>query len=111
MKTKLNIGHWVTECLAPLYLFYPNHVLVMERLSPARPDYDLLTDIRAKVLGLPIKVHWKWIKGHQDDGPSHDPLDEWARANIYMDSMAKAYWNYLNQTGHCPFPQRFEYEN
>jgi hypothetical protein len=81
-------------------------------LSPARPDYyDLLTDIRAKVRGLPIKVHWKWIKGHQDGGPSHASLDEWAQANIYMDSMAKAYWNYLNDTGHCPSPQRSEDEN
>jgi hypothetical protein len=71
-------------------------------LSPAQPDYDLLTDIRAKVRGLPIKVHWKWIKGHEDDGPSHDSLDEWAQANIYMDSLAKAHWNYLNETGHCP---------
>jgi hypothetical protein len=71
-------------------------------LSPARPVYDLLTDIGAKVRGLPIKIHWKWIKGHQDDGPSHASLDEWAQANVYMDSMAKAYWNYLNDTGHCP---------
>jgi hypothetical protein len=80
-------------------------------LPPAQPDYDLLTDIRAKVRGLPIKVHWKRIKGHQDDGPSHDSLDEWAQANIYMDSLAKAHWNYLNETGHCPSPQRFKDEN
>jgi hypothetical protein len=80
-------------------------------LSPARPDYDLLTDIRAKVRGLPIKINWKWIKGHQDDGPSHASLDKWAQANIYMDSMAKAYWNYLNDNGHCPSPQQFEDEN
>jgi hypothetical protein len=80
-------------------------------LSPAHPDYNLLTDIRAKVRGLPIKINWKWIKGHQDDGPSHASLDEWAQANIYMDIMAKAYWNYLNDNGHCPSPQRFEDEN
>jgi hypothetical protein len=80
-------------------------------LSPARPDYDLFTDIRAKVRGLPIKIHWKWIKGHQEEGPSHASLDKWAQANIYMDSMAEAYWNYLNDTGHCPSPQRFEDEN
>jgi hypothetical protein len=28
-----------------------------------------------------------------------------------MDSMAKAHRNYLNQTGHCPSPQRLEDEN
>jgi hypothetical protein len=45
-------------------------------LSPAHPDYDLLKGIQAKVHGLPIKVHWKWIKGNQDDGPSHASLNE-----------------------------------
>ena len=76
-------------------------------LNPERPDYDLLIDIRAKVRRLPITVTWKWIKGHQDDFASHGPLDESAQANIYMDSMAKAYWNYLNTSDHCPSPQRF----
>jgi hypothetical protein len=28
-------------------------------LSPARPDYNLLTYIQAKVRGLPIKINWK----------------------------------------------------
>jgi hypothetical protein len=60
---------------------------------------------------LLIKINWKWINGHQDDSPSHASLDEWAQANIYMNSMAKAYWNYLNDNGHCPSPQQFEDEN
>ena len=76
-------------------------------LGPERPDYDLLTDIRAKVLQLPISVHWKWIKGHQDGVHSHGTLDEWAKANIYVDNVAKAYWNHLNNTGYSPSPQRF----
>ena len=76
-------------------------------VNPERPDYDLLTDIRAKVHRLPIHICWKWIKGHQDDFGSRASLDEWAQANIYVDSMAKAYWNYINTEGHRPSPQRF----
>ena len=76
-------------------------------LNPESPDHDLLTDIRAKVRRQPITVHWKWIKGHQDDFGSEDPLDEWAKANIFVDSLAKTYWNHLNDTGFCPAPQRF----
>ena len=34
-------------------------------------------------------------------------MNAWARANIYMDSMAKAYWNHLNDRSYCPSPQRF----
>jgi hypothetical protein len=71
------------------------------------PDYDLITDIRTKVRQLPITVHWKWIKGHQDDFNSHAILDQWAQAKIYMGSIAKACWNYLNNRTYCPSPQRF----
>jgi hypothetical protein len=73
-------------------------------VNPEHPDYDLITDIRAKVLRLPITVHRKWIEGHQDDFNSHAILDEWAQTNIYMDSMAKAYWKYLNDQSYCPPP-------
>jgi ribonuclease HI len=75
-------------------------------LNPERPDFDLITDIRAKLRKLPIQVHWKWVKGHQDD--RSDPvLDKWAKANIMADNLAKAYWNHLNRSGHVALPQRF----
>jgi surfactin synthase thioesterase subunit len=62
-------------------------------LSPSRADFDMLTDIRAKIKRLPITVRWRWIKGHQDDAVSYDDLDDWAKANVLVDNVAKAYWN------------------
>ena len=75
-------------------------------LNPERPDFDLITDIRTKLKKLPISVKWKWVEGHQDDDKSTH-LDEWAKANILVDNMAKAYWNHLNHGDHTPAPQRF----
>jgi hypothetical protein len=66
-------------------------------LNPARPNFDLITDIRAKVKSLPVSVKWKWVEGHQDDDQSSH-LDEWAKANILVDNIAKAFWNHLNIT-------------
>jgi hypothetical protein len=76
-------------------------------LNPERPDFDLITDIRAKIRRLPIQVHWKWVEGHQDDNKSSSSLNKWAKANIMADNLAKALWNHLNQSGHTPNPQRF----
>ena len=75
-------------------------------LNPERPDFDLITDIRRKITKLPITVKWKWVEGHQDDDKSTH-LDEWAKANILVDNMAKAFWNSLNKAEHTPNPQRF----
>ena len=36
-------------------------------LSPTDTDFDLLTDIRAKLKALPIDTEWEWVEGHQDD--------------------------------------------
>jgi hypothetical protein len=74
-------------------------------LNPERPDFDLITDIRAKLRKLPVKVSWKWVEGHQDDDKA-SLLDEWAKANILVDNIAKAFWNHLNRSGHEPAPQR-----
>jgi hypothetical protein len=74
-------------------------------LNPARPDFDLITDIRAKVKRLPVRVKWKWVEGHQDDDQSSH-LDEWAKANILVDNIAKAFWNHLNHSDHVPTPHR-----
>jgi hypothetical protein len=74
-------------------------------LNPEPPDFDLITDIRAKLKRLPIWVHWKWAEGHQDYDHS-SVLDEWAHANIMADNLAKAFWNHLNQSGHTLAPLR-----
>jgi hypothetical protein len=76
-------------------------------LNPSRADFDMLTDIRAKVKRLPITIHWKWIKGHQDDDVSFDDLDEWAKANVLVDNIAKAYWNHVVTEGSEPTAHRF----
>jgi hypothetical protein len=75
-------------------------------LNPERLDFDLIMDIRAKIKKLPISVKWKWVEEHQDNDTSLT-LDEWAKANIMTDNMAKAFWNHLNQIGHVASPQRF----
>jgi hypothetical protein len=46
------------------------------------------------------------VEGHQDDDTS-TALDEWAKANVMTDNMAKAFWNHLNHSGHSPKIQRF----
>jgi hypothetical protein len=74
-------------------------------LNPERPDYDLITDIRAKIRQLPITIHWQWVEGHQDNTSSK--LDKWAKANVMADHLAKAFWNQLNSSGHTPAPLRF----
>ncbi len=74
-------------------------------LNPARPDFDLITDIRAKVKRLPVRVKWKWVEGHQDDDQSSH-LDEWAKANILVDNIAKAFCNHLNHSDHVATPHR-----
>jgi hypothetical protein len=62
-------------------------------------------DIRAKIQKLPISVHWKWVGGHQDNNSS--TLDEWAKANVMVDHIAKAFWNHLSGSGHTPAPLQF----
>jgi hypothetical protein len=59
-------------------------------LSPEHPNFDLIMDISVKIKKLPICVKWKWVEGHQDDDKSLT-LDEWAKANIMTDNMAKAF--------------------
>ena len=76
-------------------------------LCPSRADFDMLTDIRAKIKRLPIQINWRWIKGHQDDDVSYDDLDEWAKANVLVDNIAKAYWNHVATTGPEPTAHRF----
>jgi hypothetical protein len=76
-------------------------------LNPSRADFDMLTDIRAKIKRLPITVQWRWIKGHQDDEVSYDDLDDWAKANVLVDNVAKAYWNRVASTASEPQAHRF----
>jgi ribonuclease HI len=47
-------------------------------------------------------VKWQWIKGHQDDDVKYENLDKWAKANILVDNLAKAYWNHLSAQSYEP---------
>jgi ribonuclease HI len=40
------------------------------KLKPRQSDFDILLDIRERTKRLPIKVQYKWIKGHQDEPQS-----------------------------------------
>ena len=76
-------------------------------LSPNDADFDLLTDIRAKIRKLPIKPKWQWIEGHQDDHRPIHHLDPLAQDNIMADALAKHQLNECGIIGFNPTPQRF----
>ena len=64
-------------------------------LKPEQPDFDLLTDIRAKLKKSKITWKWRWIESHQDDHKSFEELDEWSQWNTEVDDIAKAFWVHL----------------
>jgi hypothetical protein len=65
-------------------------------LSPDQADFDMLCNIRAKLAVSPITWQWHWVCGHQDKHVPYHQLDYWARTNMEMDSLAKAFWTTLN---------------
>jgi hypothetical protein len=60
-------------------------------LSPTQADFDMLTNIRSQLASSKITWHWHWIQGHQDKPKPLCFLDFWAKNNVYMDQMAKAF--------------------
>ena len=57
-----------------------------------RDSFDILQDIQARIAALPIKITWKWVKGHQDDNSFYGALDWWAcpfLTNTHVDHFAK----------------------
>jgi hypothetical protein len=65
-------------------------------LSPDQADFDMLCDIRAKLAISPIIWQWYWVRGHQDKHVPYHRLDFWARTNVEMDTLAKAFWATLD---------------
>ena len=76
-------------------------------LSPQDTDFDLLTDIRAKVAKSPIDFKWQWIKGHQDDDIHELDLSPLAQDNVLADRMAKQWLQSCINDQYTPAPQRF----
>ena len=60
--------------------------------TPSQPDYDLIYDLRAKLLDLPIKVTGRHVKGHQDKDATIQSYDRWSLLNMEMDTGAKDFW-------------------
>ena len=59
---------------------------------PHSNDFDIIYDIRKRKEKLPIVVTGHWVKGHQDEQRNiRKHLDDWAKANIEMDTRAKAH--------------------
>ena len=74
-------------------------------LNPKQADHDLLRDIRSKIARFPLKIHWKWVQGHQDNGISFQHLSPLAQDNIIADEIAKTYCNIaIQQQLHVPNP-------
>ena len=52
-------------------------------------DWDLIKVVHSLIKELPFSFQWKWIKGHQDKEKEWNELDNWAKRNVTMDSIAK----------------------
>jgi hypothetical protein len=76
-------------------------------LSPQATDFDLLSDIRAKIRKLPITLQWQWIAGHQDRHTSFHELSCLAQDNVSADNIAKQRLNDCFRAGYRPTSQRF----
>ena len=57
---------------------WPHQVLI------SRESFDIIQDIQARIAALPIKITWKWVKGHQDDNAFYGALDWWALPYQYL---------------------------
>ncbi len=60
-------------------------------ISPRHSRYDLTMAIRTLVWKSPIKQTISHLKGHQDEDP-YRVLDRWAKLNVQVDILVKAYW-------------------
>lgn len=79
-------------------------------LSPTDTDFDLLVDIRAKILRLPVQICWQWIQGHQDKNTAFHALSGLAQDNVQADNIAKHRLNRCIKDGFIPTSQRFNDE-
>ena len=70
-------------------------------------SFDLINVIRYQLKQSQITWKYVHVKGHQDETKSQTELDDWARANIEADRMAKEYWQRKYQSKRArPRPSR-----
>jgi hypothetical protein len=72
-----------------------------EEINVSQPSYDILQVIRNQLSISKIKWKSKHVKGHQDEIKEAE-LDEWALANIDMDTKAKEYCKAIIEAGTGP---------
>ena len=74
-------------------------------------DYDLHSALRVLIAKSPIMWTCPHVAGHhQDDDNGIEVLDRWAKLNIEMDSLAKVYWNDMDDLQHAHnLPIAYEY--
>jgi hypothetical protein len=60
-------------------------------VTTADSHFDLFSATRTALKASPITWTYKHVKGNQDKDPDIT-LDQWAKLNIQMDSLAKMYW-------------------
>jgi hypothetical protein len=65
-------------------------------LDPMIPEWDLLTEIRNTLRGLPF-VQLVYVKGHQDNDKSYRQLSQMAQMNVDADHMAGRYQTELGR--------------
>jgi hypothetical protein len=54
-------------------------------------DYDMISSIQMAIQQSPVCWSYQHVKGHQDDDGTRR-LDWWARLNVEIDDLAKAFW-------------------
>jgi hypothetical protein len=62
-----------------------------EQVDTSGQQFDLISAIRSALRQSPVTWSFRHVKGHQDEDLKVK-LDQWARLNIQMDHLAKAYW-------------------
>jgi hypothetical protein len=72
-----------------------------------QPSFDLLSDIRRKILALPLTLQFFWVEGHQYERNGF--VSYLVTLNDLCDSMAKEHWNDSISLGILP-AQRFHDE-
>jgi hypothetical protein len=64
-------------------------------------SYDILFQIQKELTTSPAEWTFNHVKGYQDDETNYTELDDWAKANIIVDKMAKnEMTKYVNEG--CP---------
>jgi hypothetical protein len=76
-------------------------------LHADQPSFDLLSDIRRKIVALPITLQFFWVEGHQYERNGF--VSYLGTLNDLCDSMAKEHWNDSIPLGILP-AQRFHDE-